>query len=318
MTDRDRLLDFCRQQLGKPYVLGATGPESFDCSGLFYAGLKQLFGASVPRISTDQYALGRAVDLAEVRPGDLVFFDTGWVERKPNHNGVCVDAEKMINANSHQAKVVEEVFADGYWSTRITGVRRIFDADGKLDLFGKSDHAPPFDDVSESHPFFAAIESLRLAGVVRGFEDGSFRPDQPVTRAEALKILLLCFEIPLSDAAADLFSDVYATDWHVTYVSTAYDQGIVNGYPDGSFRPNAEINRAEIAKIILETGGVSAPPTESDIPDVPAQSWFSGYATEALTRQMFALVAGRFLPGKPVTRGEMCHAIVRFMESADG
>ncbi len=318
MTDRDKFIQFCQQQLGKPYVLGATGPDAFDCSGLFFAAFSQLFKAQVPRVSTDQFALGIKIEVAEAKPGDLIFFDSGWIDRVPNHNGVCIEEGKMINANSYQGKVYEEPFASGYWSTRIIGVRRVFDADGKLDLFGRSSQVPPFDDVPGSHRDFAEIEHLRKQGVIRGFSDGSFRPDQPVTRAEALKILLLCFQIPLVDADATLFSDISLADWHITYVTTAKQKGIINGYPDGTFRPGNEINRAEIAKIIFETGGISPPPVQTDIPDVPPNCWFSGYALAARERSMFRFAGKNFLPKKPVTRGEMCRAIVRFLDFDNG
>ncbi len=318
MTNRDKFLAFCRQQVSKPYVLGSTGPATFDCSGLFYCALTTLFAAQTPRLSTDQYALGFAVEMAQIEPGDLLFFDTGWTERVPNHNGVCIGDGKMINANSHSGKVVEESFATGYWSSRITGVRRIFDKTGRLDLFGKNTQAAPFLDVPQVHPDFAAIERLRKEGIVRGFANGDFCPDQDVTRAEALKIILLAFEIPLADADADLFSDVGLTDWHIVYVSTAKARGIINGYGDGTFRPAAPISRAEICKVIFVASGQLPPSSVKTLADVPADAWFHDFAMAAVEHKMFPLVGKKFVPDKSVTRGEMCTAIVRFLEYANG
>ncbi len=318
MTNRDRFLDFCQKQLSKPYILGSTGPATFDCSGLFYCALTTLFTEQIPRISTDQFALGVEVELAQILPGDLLFFDTGWTDRVPNHNGVCIGNGKMINANSHGGKVIEEAFMTGYWSSRIIGVRRIFDAHGKLDLFGKHSQVASFTDVLPTHTQYAEIEALRKQGVVRGFADGTFHPDQTVTRAEALKIILLCFEIPLLDADASLFSDVSDKDWHVTYITTAKKRGFTNGYVDGTFRPSNEINRAEIAKLLFEIGNVNAPQGISDIPDVPSDAWYCQYALASRKRKMFHFVGKKFLPTKSVTRGEMCQAIVRFREYKNG
>lgn len=319
MTDRDKFLEFCQKQLNKPYVLGSVGPDTFDCSGLIYAALSTLFQVKIPRISTDQFALGLDITPQEVRVGDIIFFDSGWTDRVPNHNGICSGNGKMINANSYQANVCEEAFTSGYWSGKISGVRRIFDKAGNLDLYGKNSAAAKFPDVLKSHPDFVEIEQLRQNGVVRGFSDGTFRPDQLVTRAETIKILLLCFEVPLVDIDPSLFSDVTAADWHIVYITTAKKRNIISGYPDGTFKPGAKVNRAELVKLIFQTAGVKAgAPTSADFSDVSSAAWFYQYAYEAKKRAMFRFSANKFLPAKAVTRGELCRAIVHFLEYKNG
>ncbi|MFF7900504.1 NlpC/P60 family protein [Streptomyces sp. NPDC088817] len=72
-TRADQALAFAREQLGKPYVWGAAGPGSYDCSGLTQAAWKAA-GVTLPRAARDQAQAGTAVPLAEARPGDLVFF----------------------------------------------------------------------------------------------------------------------------------------------------------------------------------------------------------------------------------------------------
>ena len=76
-----------------------------------------------------------------------------------------------------------------------------------------------------------------------------FRPDQEVTRAEALKILLLAFDILLfPNFQLLLFRIFFPQDWHFPLICTAYTRGIVGGNPDGTFRPNRSVNRAEMCK----------------------------------------------------------------------
>ena len=81
--DCEKLISFCRHQLGKPYALSSEGPEAFDCSGLLCSGAFLLKQKEIPRLSTDQYELGSEIALKDIRPGDLLFFDTGWTNRVP-------------------------------------------------------------------------------------------------------------------------------------------------------------------------------------------------------------------------------------------
>ena len=86
-------LAHARQQLGKPYAYGATGPGSFDCSGLTQAAWKAA-GVTLPRTSQQQFAVGKKVAKADLRPGDLVFF----YGSKPTHVALYVGDGVIIHA----------------------------------------------------------------------------------------------------------------------------------------------------------------------------------------------------------------------------
>jgi len=218
MTHKDQFLSFVEAQADKSYAPGAEGPDSFDCSGLVYAGISQLTPEDIPRLSTDQYELGIWVSLADVKSGDLIFFDTEWTERKPNHNGVVVN-QNMLNANSFHGKVVEESFLNGYWCDRVWGARRIFDGNGSLNLSGGSGvFAPEFADVPLFHPDYDYILELRKKGVIEGFSGNLFQPSLHVSRAEALKIILLSFQIPIEETLHSSFSDVSDDAWFLHVV----------------------------------------------------------------------------------------------------
>lgn len=91
-------------------------------------------------------------------------------------------------------------------------------------------------------------------GFIDGYEDGTFRPDAPVNRAEALKILNLAAELhELEDSFTLSFSDVFPEDWFTPYIRAAATREIVQGYDDGTFRPGSPITRAEAAKIVYYT-----------------------------------------------------------------
>ncbi|MFF7922856.1 NlpC/P60 family protein [Streptomyces mirabilis] len=98
----DKALAFARAQVGKPYVWGATGPGSYDCSGLTQAAWKAA-GVDLPRTTWDQVNVGTTVPLSDIKPGDLVFFYDDI-----SHVGLYVGNGMMIHAPKPGAYVREE------------------------------------------------------------------------------------------------------------------------------------------------------------------------------------------------------------------
>lgn len=86
-------------------------------------------------------------------------------------------------------------------------------------------------------------------GWARSYEDGTFKPNQAITRAEFVEILNNAFEVPKEEANLN-FSDVRKDDWFYKQVAYAKNAGYIGGYPDGTFKPNGFITRQEASKII--------------------------------------------------------------------
>ncbi|MGW4922417.1 NlpC/P60 family protein [Streptomyces parvulus] len=107
-TKADKALAFARAQIGKPYVWGATGPGSYDCSGLTQAAWKAA-GVSLPRVTYDQVNAGTTVPVSQAQPGDLVFFYDDL-----SHVGLYIGNGMMIHAPKPGAYVREEsIYYDG-------------------------------------------------------------------------------------------------------------------------------------------------------------------------------------------------------------
>ncbi|MFF7308469.1 NlpC/P60 family protein [Streptomyces sp. NPDC008137] len=107
-TKADKALAFARAQIGKPYVWGATGPGSYDCSGITQAAWKAA-GVTLPRTTYDQVNAGTTVPLADARPGDLVFFYDDVT-----HVGIYIGNGMMIHAPKPGTYVREEsIYYDG-------------------------------------------------------------------------------------------------------------------------------------------------------------------------------------------------------------
>ncbi|MBZ6254678.1 C40 family peptidase [Streptomyces olivaceus] len=107
-TQAQKALAFAQAQIGKPYVWGATGPGSYDCSGLTQAAWKAA-GVTLPRTTYDQVNAGTTVSVSQAQPGDLVFFYDDI-----SHVGLYVGDGKMVHAPKPGAYVREEsIFYDG-------------------------------------------------------------------------------------------------------------------------------------------------------------------------------------------------------------
>lgn len=113
-------LDF----LGVPYRNGGSSPAGFDCSG-FVQYIFAQYGRPLPREVRDQYRIGREVQLKEVRPGDLLFFQT--VSRGASHVGVAIGEGRFVHAPSSRGVVRVEPYTGSYWARRFVGARRIAD-----------------------------------------------------------------------------------------------------------------------------------------------------------------------------------------------
>ncbi|AQW52541.1 C40 family peptidase [Streptomyces violaceusniger] len=97
------LISFLKAQLGKAYVLGSSGPSSYDCSGLTQAAFKQV-GVSLPRVSQDQSTTGTPVSLDSLQPGDLLYWGSAG---SAYHVGVYVGGGNFIGAQNSSTGIVE-------------------------------------------------------------------------------------------------------------------------------------------------------------------------------------------------------------------
>lgn len=181
----------------------------------------------------------------------------------------------------------------------------------------------PFPDVPTDSIYSGSISYMHSKGIIKGYDNGDFRPDGSINRAEALKLLFLVRqELSLPAAAFSQpisFPDVSKSDWYYDYVEEAYNLGIVKGYDDGTFKPANQITAAESLKIIY-TGlypDLQLPDvTEKPFTDVTLDRWYAPYLQ--FGKDKFFVEAkgdGSYDPGRTMTRAEFVEAIYRVMYS---
>ena len=179
-----------------------------------------------------------------------------------------------------------------------------------------------FSDVPPAHPNAEAVAHLQSQGVVRGYADGSFGPEKTINRAEFVKILTGLPIETVRVAECDrgtgpLFSDVAWGQWYAPAVCYGKWMGFIGGYPDGTFRPDARINVAEAAKILV---GFFRLPTQTTRcggadgarcfdPDAADEPWYTDFIVTLGERA--ALPPSIESVDSLLTRGEMAEMVFR-------
>ena len=120
--------------------------------------------------------------------------------------------------------------------------------DGEYPAFTRRMSNGTFEDVKTDYWFYKEVETLYNIGIVDGTDEHKFSPDAPVTRAE-FAVMAARFA-DLDYTGGNIFDDVPNGHWAYSYINAAANAGWVEGYPDGSFRPDEPISRAEVVRLV--------------------------------------------------------------------
>ncbi len=171
----------------------------------------------------------------------------------------------------------------------------------------------PFPDTNINELSGQAAAELYRRAVIGGYPDGEFKGYKPVNRAEAAKFLLLARFGTVADVAnSGKFRDVLDGQWYTKFVVTAAVKGIINGHPDGSFKPADTVNTAEFLKMLTLTFGLEKNLSHS-YADVQSTDWFAQYAGAAKKYNLFPNRTSQLLPGNELTREEVAVGIYQYL-----
>jgi hypothetical protein len=144
-------------------------------------------------------------------------------------------------------------------------------------LFGMATTASAYTDVSAAAQT-GPIEKLSALGIIKGYADGTFRPTNPITRAEFAAVIVRTMGLEQAAKLVDTptkFSDVTAKHaWAYGYINVASAEGIIKGDPDGKFRPSDTVSFAETITMLLRASGWDAA--------CSAAEWPTGFVTKAV------------------------------------
>jgi PKD repeat protein len=180
-----------------------------------------------------------------------------------------------------------------------------------------------FPDVPVQPPFWALDQILSCvdAGIVVGYPDGTYQPETTVTRDQMAVFIARALaggdsDVPAGPATAT-FSDVPTDYWAFNYVEYAVSQGVVLGYPDGTYKPTEPVTRDQMAVFIARAiaGGDSGVPAFTGTPsfsDVDASNWALNYVEYAVSQGVvLGYPDGTYRPGDSVTRDQMAVFVAR-------
>jgi polyhydroxybutyrate depolymerase len=156
-----------------------------------------------------------------------------------------------------------------------------------------------------------AIDALRDKGIVSGYQDGDFRPHDPINRAEMLKIILSARLGGESAVGSETgcFQDV-GSEWFAPYVCYAKAENIVKGYAGNRFNPGQSVNMVEGLKMALETFDQDVSASGEGV------EWFQPYIEFAHSNNVFSKYS--YVPGRSMTRGEMAFLIHALLLNDEG
>lgn len=164
-----------------------------------------------------------------------------------------------------------------------------------------------FKDVKKTHQFYEAIMHLTANGVINGYEDGTYKPGQQISRAHAAKIIALALDLDTVNVKDPGFKDVKKNHPYYGHIAALVNAGIIKGYEDNTFKPTGNLTRAHIAQMIV-LGYKLQEEKLSNLPfkDINEKQWFSDYIQTLFSNKITSgTTATTFSPNAFVTRGQV-------------
>jgi hypothetical protein len=187
---------------------------------------------------------------------------------------------------------------------------------------GIQDNCAGFPDIATLDPLCIAIQYVKNNGIFSGYENGTFAPNKYINRAEAVKTIMEAFNYETSeDDGTNLgYSDVIIGAWYMPYLKTAQSYEIMNGYPDGTLKPEQTLNKVELLKILFTSAQLTIPECkEQPYPDTPKNGWYSPYVCYAKENKLIDPdEEGNFNPEDFMQRGEVAELLYRYHERVEG
>lgn len=163
-----------------------------------------------------------------------------------------------------------------------------------------------FTDLPPDHWAYQAVTYLAASGIINGYPDGTFRPENSVTRAEFAKMVVYAMgQQDLVGPVTDRFKDVGRDHWANAVIKVAVDKGYLRGLPHEVFAPEKEITGAEVMAVLVRAAGLAGPEVEARGP-----AWYSTYVE--IARQKGFLYPD-FAAGNPATRAQCAYSLTRLL-----
>lgn len=221
-----------------------------------------------------------------------------------NANGIV----RFSDVSNGTYTLLEKSAPKGYVASDETYTLTV--SDSRITMNGK-DYTP----VTFVNRKAAELNRTDHLAFLSGYANGTFEPDRNMTRAEVTTMFarLLTEKMAADQTYSNTFSDVAKSHWAANYIGYMQQFGIITGYADGSFRPDASVTRAEFAAIASRFERLTE--GTKSFSDVPSSHWAAKYINFAATRGWVNGYAdGTFRPNNSITRAEVAAVTCRLLE----
>jgi len=169
-----------------------------------------------------------------------------------------------------------------------------------------------FTDVKPTLDHYNPIMNLFERGIVRGYSDGTYRPDNNLTRGQASKILALALKLDTKNVKNPGFKDVDKTNGFYKYIAALENAGLISGFEDNTFKPNVFMTRAHMAKAIDVGFKLESKSTVNPFKDVSNSAWYVNHVKALVSNKVTkGKSATTFDPNSSITRAQMASFVVR-------
>jgi len=242
-------------------------------------------------------------------------FGSTYVERTINVDADASATSVLYDPATGEFSFIPATFADGVATLKSTtnSIYAVLELDNSFaDVIG--------------HWAQSYVETLANKLIIEGYEDGSFGPEGEITRAEFATLVVRALGLNGKVAPDAPFSDVSTSDWFEGAVALAADAGIVNGFEDGTFRPNEVITREQLAAMVVRASAFAGTDlsVEASVEVLAAFSdadsivWADAEIAAAVEAGIVqGYEDGTFRAGNTATRAEASTMINRFLVNAD-
>lgn len=183
-----------------------------------------------------------------------------------------------------------------------------------------------FSDISEGNSYYVAITELEEMGLIEGYEDGTFRSNKPINRAETLVLVYRALgmtefsDLDSTSETQTSFPDVKPEDWFYDIVTFASEHNVVSGFDDGTFKPGNTVKLDEFLKILYEAYE-GTPDGNSDyiLSDLSTDQWSYPYTSNAASLGIVNVYPSNTMsPNQEMTRGYAAEVIYRYLKQKEG
>jgi len=170
-----------------------------------------------------------------------------------------------------------------------------------------------FSDVKDTHQFYEAIMSLTSRGVINGYEDGTYKPGQQISRAHAAKIMAGALGLDTKNVVDPGFKDVKKDHPYYGHIAALVNAGVIKGYDDNTFKPTGNLTRAHVAQmLVLGFKLEESKLTNLPFKDVNDKQWFANHIQTLFSNKITSgTTATTFSPNAFVTRGQVASFIFK-------